>query len=109
VEGGYWLNWGFGSGMSAGDLKFNYHPRSDLSLGARFSAVQQIWEFRIGEGLIYGAGVDARWRTPAGTVWALLEGYRHDHQDDAAQTDWTQLRAVLGISYYLGSEPGRTQ
>ncbi len=109
VEGGYWLNWGFGSGMSAGDLKFNYYPRSNLTLGARFSAVQQIWEFRIGEGLMYGIGADARWQTPAGTVWALLEGYKHDRKDDAAQTDWTQLRAVLGFSYYLGSEPGRTQ
>ncbi|UCC71159.1 MAG: hypothetical protein JSV86_12275 [Gemmatimonadota bacterium] len=109
VEGGYWLNWGFGAGMSAGDLKFNYYPRSDLQIGARFSASQQIWEFRIGENFIYGLGVDARWQTPAGTLWALIEGYKHDRSKDAAQTDWTQLRAVFGISYYLGSEPGRSQ
>jgi len=108
LEGSYWLEWGVGSAISAGNLKFDYLLTPDLSLGARVGAYDQSWEFRMGDSMIWNVGVDARWRTRIGTVWGAVDGYRHDRKDDAAFDDWTQLRAVLGISYYLGSEPGRT-
>ena len=56
--------------------------------------------------MIYNVGADARWRTPMGTLFGAVDGYRHNRKD-AAREDWTQWRAALGISYYLGSEPGR--
>ena len=108
LEGAFWREWGYGSALSSGNLKFNYLLFPDLTLGARVGAFQQIWEFRVGEGFVWNLGADARWRTRVGTLWAAVDGYRHDRKDDAALDDWTQLRAALGISYYLGSEPGRT-
>jgi hypothetical protein len=110
VQGGYWLNWGFGSAISSGDLKVEYSPRSDLTVGGRFSAFHQRWEFRIGEGQTWSVGADARWRTRVGTLWAGVEHYRNDRKEDAAMAvDWSQWRAVFGLSYYLGSEPGGTR
>lgn len=108
VEGGYWLNWGFGAGVSSGDLRLNWHPTRAITLGGRFSAFDQRWEFRIGDAFTWSLGGDVRWRTRAGTLWAGLSNYWYDRKADAAQTDWSQLRAVLGFTYYVGSEPGRS-
>ncbi|NIR44765.1 MAG: hypothetical protein GWN99_10705 [Gemmatimonadetes bacterium] len=113
VSGNYWLNWGFGSAVSSGDLRIGVSPRDRLSVGLRLSASQQLGEFRVGEGRIWAIGGDARWRTPAGTIWASVDRYRHDRridgdiEDDPSQPDWTQWRLAFGLSYYLGSEPGR--
>jgi hypothetical protein len=107
LDGGYWLNWGFGSALSSGDLRVGFSPRADLNFGARFSAFQQLEEFRLNEGRVWGLGGDARWRTGGGTVWVSLDHYDFDNRGDAALVDWGQWRGALGFSYYLGSEPGR--
>ncbi len=114
VDGGYRLNFGLGSALSSGDLRVGIRPRDELSLGIRFSAFQDLEEFRVGEGRVWGLGVDARRRTPAGTVWFSVNRYDHDRRidgdnsDDPTRPDWSQWRAVFGLSYYVGSEPGRT-
>jgi hypothetical protein len=114
IDAGYWLNWGFGSALNSGDLRVGLRPNERLSLGLRFSAFQQLEEFRISEGRVWGLGGDVRWWTRAGTVWLSLDRYGHDRRtsgdltDDPTQPDWTQWRAAFGFSYYLGSEPGRT-
>ncbi|UCF19092.1 MAG: hypothetical protein JSU87_14360 [Gemmatimonadota bacterium] len=107
VQGAYWIDWGYGSGESAGNLRLGYEVNPDLSVGLKGGALQQIWEYRIGEGWIYNIGADARWRTPVGTLFGAVDGFKHNQKNNAAREDWTQWRAALGISYYLGSEPGR--
>jgi hypothetical protein len=113
VDAGYWLNWGFGAATSSGDVRVGLRPRDELSVGVRFSAFQQLEEFRVGEGRVWGLGGDARWRTPAGTVWFSVDRYDHnrrigeDGSEDPTQPDWSQWRVALGLSYYVGSEPGR--
>jgi hypothetical protein len=113
VEGGYWINWGFGSALSSGRLRVGLRPRDELSLGVRFSAFRQLNEFRLGQGRVWGLGGDVRWRTAAGTVWFSVDRYDHnrrindDISEDPTQPDWSQWRAALGLSYYVGSEPGR--
>jgi hypothetical protein len=109
LEGGYWLNWGFGAAVSSGDLKFNWYTTPGLTLGARFSAYDRMREFRLGEDFAWSLGADARWVTRPGTLWLALDNYWHNVSEDAADSDWTQLRASLGFSYYIGSEPGRRQ
>jgi hypothetical protein len=74
----------------------------------RFTAFQQLEEFRIDEGRVWGAGADVRWRTRGGTVWFSFDNYEHDRRNNADLSDWSQQRAALGFSYYVGSEPGRT-
>lgn len=114
IDGGYWINWGFGSALNSGDLRVGVRPNERLSLGVRFSAFQQLEELRVGEGRVWGLGVDVRWRTRGGTAWLSLDRYDHDRRingdmaDDPTQPDWTQWRAAFGLSHYLGSEPGRS-
>ncbi len=107
VEGGYWRNWGFGAALNSGNLRVGVRPHDQLSLGLRFSALQQLEEFRIDEGRVWGLGADVRWRTRSGTVWFSFDNYEHDRRNSAALQDWSQMRGALGFSYYLGSEPGR--
>jgi len=107
IEGGYWINWGFGAALSSGDLRVGIRPHEQLSLGLRFVAWQQLYEFRIDDGRVWGVGADVRWRTRPGTVWLSIDGYDHHQEANAALVDWTQWRGAIGFSYYLGSEPGR--
>lgn len=107
LDGGYWRSHGFGALLNSGDLRVGFQPWDRLALGARFSAWQQLQEFRVNEGRVYGIGIDARWRTTAGTVWWSIDRYDHDNRGDAAIRDYSQWRSALGFSYYLGSEPGR--
>lgn len=107
VEGGYWLDFGFGAGLSAGELRLNVHPRERLTVTGRASFFQLLEEFRVGEGRVWGLGAGVQWDSPVGTVWGSLDGYRHDRRGDAlTQPDWTQARASFGLAVYLGSEPG---
>ncbi len=108
IDGGYWRNWGFGAALNSGDLRVGMRPHEQLSLGLRFSAFQQLEEFRVDEGRVWGIGGDVRWRTRPGTVWFSVDNYEHDRRNNGAMRDWSQQRAALGFSYYLGSEPGRT-
>ncbi len=107
LEGGYWRNWGFGAALNSGNLRVGVRPHEQLSLGLRFSALQQLEEFRIDEGRVWGVGADVRWRTQSGTVWFSFDNYEHDRRDNAALKNWSQMRGALGFSYYVGSEPGR--
>lgn len=110
VRGGYWLDWGFGAGLSSTEFRAGVHPIDRLTLGARFSAFQQVDEFRVGEGRVWSLGGDVEWRGDFGTLYASLDRYRHDRRGGGAvAVDWSQTRASLGLSLYLGSEPGRAR
>jgi hypothetical protein len=108
LDGGYWRNHGFGAALNSGDLRVGFKAHDQLSLGARFSAWQQLEEFRVTEGRVWGLGLDLRWRTRQGTVWFSVDRYDHDNRGDGAIKDWSQWRSAMGFSYYLGSEPGRS-
>jgi len=107
VSAGYWLTWGFGAGTSSGNIRLNYYPFDVLTLGVRYTAFDQVWEYRVPDNFVWSLGAEARLRTTAGTLYGSIDRYRHDRDEDVTQTDWTQVRAALGFSYYLGSEPGR--
>ncbi len=108
LEGSYWLNFTFGSALSAGEARVSVRPMDELSLGARFSAFQQLGEFRVGEGRVWSLGGDVRYETALGTVWGAVDRYRHDRRDpESGLPDWNQIRASFGLAFYIGSEPGR--
>jgi hypothetical protein len=109
LDGGYWVNLSFGSATSTGEFRVTAQPLEKLSVGGRFSAFQQIGEFRVGEGRVWSVGVEAQYDTPLGLVWGSIDRYRHDRRENEdVLPDWTQTRASLGLSFYLGTEPGRT-
>ncbi len=110
VDGAYWLNYTVGSALSTGDLRVNFQPTRELSLGVRASAFQQLGEFRVGDGRVLSLGSSIQWESSFGTIWGSIDRYRHDRRSPgAAQVDWTQTRASLGLAFYIGSEPGRAR
>ena len=108
IQTGYWLNFSPGSALNAGDLRVSVRPTADLTLGAAFSAFQQLGEFRVGEGRVWSVGSNIQWETTLGTVWGSIDRYQHDRRSPGVvQLDWTQTRASFGLAFYVGSEPGR--
>jgi hypothetical protein len=107
AAGGYWLNFSFGAGLSAGEARVRFRPMDDWVIGVRGSAFQQLEEFRVGEGRVWSVGGEMEWRTATATLWASVDRYRHDRRGaEAVDPDWTQTRAAAGLAFYLGSEPG---
>ncbi len=110
VQGGYWLNFTFGSALSAGETRISVYPSARLRVGARFSAFQQLEEFRVTQGRVWSVGGDVQWETSLGTFWGSVDRYKHDRRGDGiADIDWNQTRASFGMAVYLGSEPGRAR
>ncbi len=107
LAGGYWLDFTFGSALSAGQGRIRLRPSERLTLAVRGSVFQQLGEFRVGEGRVWSIGSEVRWRTGLATLWASVDRYRHDRRDGGVGAlDWTQTRAAAGLAFYLGSEPG---
>ncbi|MEE8476985.1 MAG: hypothetical protein V3S19_01365 [Gemmatimonadales bacterium] len=110
VDGTFTLNYTAGSALNAGDLRVSYRPRDNLTLGASTSAFQQVGEYRVGDGRVFSAGANFQWRSDLATVWGSIDRYRHDRRNvDVLQPDWSQTRASLGLTFYVGSEPGRAR
>ena len=110
IDGNYTLNYTGGSALNAGDLRLSYRHSDDLTFGVSTSAFQQVGEYRVGDGRVFGAGANFQWRTDIATVWGSINRYRHDRRNvDVHQPDWSQTRASFGLTFYAGSEPGRAR
>ncbi len=110
VDGNFTLNYTAGSALNAGDLRVTYRHNDDLTFGASTSAFQQVGEYRVGDGRVFSGGANFQWRTDLATVWGSIDRYRHDRRNvDVPQPDWTQTRASFGLTFYVGSEPGRAR
>jgi hypothetical protein len=66
-QGAYWLNWGFGSAISAGDLRADYYPMPDLSVGSSSSGSSGSARVRPGASGWTPAGVPASGRCMPGS------------------------------------------
>ena len=77
------------------------------SLGADLSVTQNIYEFRVGTGRIYGAGLDGSVRL-APDVRLVLDAalYQHTLTNGAPGPDWTQRRAAARFEWSVGRDPG---
>jgi hypothetical protein len=71
------------------------------------SAAQQIEEFRVGEGRVYGVGLGGElslWRGMDLTGGANL--YRQDFTNRYSAADWNQRRAWMALRVGFGEDPG---
>jgi hypothetical protein len=109
TEATYRIEWGVGAFLSAADGHVRWSPREGVEVGVTGTAFQQILEFRVGEGRVWGggltAGVDLPWR-------ARLDGgaavYRHDPRGRATESPWNQSRVWTSLSVPFGEDPGQT-
>lgn len=98
-----------GDGASRNDARasLRWNGEGERTFGVTGSAVQNIYEFRIGTGRVIGGAVNASWPiTPdvrVMTDWGL---YRQLFSVGAPGPDWTQRRASLRLEWTLGRDPG---
>ena len=98
-----------GSGAASTDVRAGarWDRSADLSFGADLAATQNIYEFRVGTGRIFGAAIDGAVRV-APDVRIVLDAalYQHTITNGAAGPDWTQRRATARFEWTVGRDPG---
>ncbi|HUP20985.1 MAG TPA: hypothetical protein VM778_13685, partial [Gemmatimonadota bacterium] len=105
VDAAYRADRGSGAARYGGDASVGYDFGGGTWIAARATSTQSFSEFRLGEQVTAGGGVDGALRLGDVTVngsWAM---YDLTYEDRPSVEDWTQHRAHLGVSYRFGSEP----
>jgi hypothetical protein len=106
AEGRARVEWGVGAFLSSLDAEARWRPRDGWELGVLFTSFQQILEFRVGDGRVWGGGLswgaDLPWRARLDGGAAL---YRHGPQGRGAESAWTQSRVWSALSVPFGSDP----
>jgi hypothetical protein len=98
-----------GSGAASTDVRAGarWVASPDLSLGADAAITQNIYEFRVGTGRIYGAALNGSIRiAPDVRLAADAALYQHTLTNGAPGPDWTQRRASVRIEWTVGRDPG---
>jgi hypothetical protein len=99
---------GSGAARYGGDAAVGRNFGGGRYLALRGTSSQSFSEFRLGEQVTAGGGVDGAWTLGEWTVSGSVALYRLTFDDRPTVSDWTQRRAQLGISYRFGSEPVAT-
>jgi hypothetical protein len=107
IDGSFRMERGFGAYLGSGDVaaRLRAHERVAVTLDA--TAFQQIEEFRLGSGVVLGAGgsvdVDV-------TSFVRISGgahlYRQTWENRAGDPDWNQVRGWTGLRVGFGRDPG---
>ena len=103
----YNVDIGFGASRSDAAAGVRWAPDEDVFVGGTLSAFQNIYEFRVGTGRVFGLGLEGGVRV-ARDARLIVEAalYRHDMSDDAQSTDWSQRRLSTRFEWTLGRDPG---
>jgi hypothetical protein len=102
IDGGYVMERGFGAFLSSGDVAVSFAPIDRVTLTLDGTAFQQIEEFRVGEGVVWGGGGGAEFELGArSAISAGADVYRQTFENRPGQPDWNQLRlwAVLRLGF----------
>lgn len=98
-----------GSGAANTDVRadLRWIPSPVFTLGGEAMIAQNIYEFRVGTGRIYGLSLDGSRFITADVQLELSAGiYRHTLTNGAPGPDWSQRRGVLRLEWMLGRDPG---
>lgn len=98
-----------GSGAASTDVRggVKWAASSDLSAGVDAMVTQNIYEFRVGTGRIYGVALNGAVRLKPDILLVGDAGlYQHTLTNGAPGPDWTQRRASLRFEWTLGRDPG---
>jgi hypothetical protein len=107
---GYGVDIGFGSSQSDGTVGVTWRPAERLEVGASASALQTIYEFRVGTGRVLGAAGNALVRLTSDVRLRVDAGmYRHRLTNDAPGQDWSQRRASVRLEWAVGADPGASR
>lgn len=103
----YGADIGFGTSQSDGNAGLTWRMTERAEFGVSGSAVQTIYEFRVGTGRVLGLAMQGNWRvTDEIRLRADAGAYRHRLTNDALGQDWSQRRASVRVEWALGADPG---
>lgn len=103
----YDVDVGFGGSRSDATANMRWIKSSDLFLGLQASALQNIYEFRVGTGRVIGLALDGAVRiTPDARIAFDAGFYRNNNSNGNAVTDWNQRRASVRLEWTVGRDPG---
>ncbi len=103
ADGDYRAETGFGAVRYGGDLGFGRRFGSGSYIALRGSATQTFGEFRLGEQVVSGGGLEGAFRAGDLSLSGGAGLYRITI-DESPSSDWTQARLHGGISYRFGSD-----
>lgn len=110
LDAAWRLNDGFGGAQSGGDAAVAWQRPQGWRFALRGTAFQQVEDFRVSSGTVYGGGIDARGPLFARAGLRLsLARYWHDRKERANQADldWSQTRATLSLEWTFGASADR--
>jgi len=98
---------GYGASRNDADASVTWQSSAELFVGARLAAYQTIYEFRVGTGRVFGAGLDAGWRfRPDVRLVGNVSLYHQQTTNAGPTTDWSQRRAMVRLEWTVGADPG---
>jgi hypothetical protein len=103
TDGTYRAERGSGAARYGGDLMVGYEFDPGTYLAVRGSSTQTFNEFRLGEQITSGGGVEGAWRIGDISLTGSVSGYSLSF-DRARVSDWTQTRGYIGLAYRFGSD-----
>jgi hypothetical protein len=107
LQGSYYGELASGAGISEGRFALRRTLGERDWIGLSLSVLQRAYEFRVQEGTLLGAGLDAGWRLdPRTRITGNLALYRHLTPSDSPGVDWSQLRGSVRFEWTVGPEPG---
>jgi hypothetical protein len=103
----YDVDVGFGASRSDFTTGGRWTPDEAFFVGGTVTALQNIYEFRVGTGRVLGARLEGGARI-ARDARVVLDGafYAHRLTNSAPTTDWSQRRVSLRFEWTLGRDPG---
>jgi hypothetical protein len=107
ARGSYRAEEGSGAARYGGDLSLGYEFDPGTWIALRGTSSQSFSEFRLGEQVTAGGGIDGALRLGEARLvggWAV---YDVTYEGRPAVEDWRQVRGHLGVSYRFGSETAR--
>jgi hypothetical protein len=108
LDGSYRMDRGFGAFLSSGDVGVHWQATPRLALSLDGTAFQQIEQFRVGEGIVYGGGGSADIAVlPGLTLMGGANVYRQTFENRPGMEDWNQLRAWTSLRASFGRDPGQ--
>jgi hypothetical protein len=105
ASGSYRLESGFGAARWEGQADVRRDITASAWVSVQVVGFQRLYEFRLGEGTVTGAGVQGAWQVAErGRVLGSAMVYRQ-HGGLPSSLDWNQRRASMRFEWVLGGEP----